>query len=227
MGDIAQTEARDVRVTAAVQAHAPIERIDVLVRDRLARTFRPYSRNDLGERIRVVWEGAEYRGRGRQTRWQGRLRTIGPRIERMNAINSWNRERPTVQTDAHTVEFDAVTTGNFGGVDLWLEEPGAGRLVIEAGLVEADIALSEIGLEDIRLEAGGLERRIRVFGLPRTLEQCDVSCEVTVPLFTDGRDTPIWIRVTTEDGHSIWTSPVYLLPASRRATRSGEADRSG
>lgn len=213
MGDIAQTRERDVRVTVSVNAHAPVERVDILSREQLVQTFRPFAANDLGERIRVIWEGAEYRGRGRQTRWQGRVRTIGPRIEKFVALNSWNLERPTRQTDAHTVGFDAVTTGNFGGADLWLDGPGDGRLSIETGLVEAEIALNEIGLEDLRFEAGGLERRIRVYRLPRTLHQCDFECDLTVPVSFDGRDTPIWIRVTTEDGHCIWTSPVYLITA--------------
>ena len=26
---------------------------------------------DLGRRIRVIWEGSEYRGRGRETVWDG------------------------------------------------------------------------------------------------------------------------------------------------------------
>ncbi len=212
MGDIARTSQRDVRVAVSVHAHAPIERVDVLSRDHLVETLRPFAREDLGERVRVIWEGAEYRGRGRQTHWQGRLRTTGPRIENLKAINSWNHERPTLLADAHTVTFDAVTTGNFGGVDLWLDESGDGRLSIETGPVETDIPLNEIGLEDLRFEAGGLERRIRVFRLPETLDRCDVDCDLSVPVFEDGRDTPIWIRVTTEDGHCMWTSPVYLLP---------------
>lgn len=212
MGDIARTSQRDVRVAVCVRAHAPIERVDVLSRDHLVETFRPFGREDLGEQVRVIWEGAEYRGRGRQTHWQGRLRTTGPRIENLKAINSWNQERPTLLANAHTVTFDAVTTGNFGGVDLWLDESGDGRLSIETGPVEAEVPLNEIGLEDLRFEAGGLERRIRVFRLPETLDRRDLECDLWVPVLDDGRDTPIWVRVTTEDGHCMWTSPVYLLP---------------
>jgi hypothetical protein len=77
-------------------------------------------------------------------------------------------------------------------------------------LVSARLPLSEIGLEDRVIEAGGLGRRIRAFRLPARLETCDLTATVSVPLRTDGRDTPIWVRVTTEDGHRIWTSPVYV-----------------
>ena len=37
------------------------------------RPFRPYAAADLGRRVRVLWQGAEYRGRGRETHWQGKL----------------------------------------------------------------------------------------------------------------------------------------------------------
>ena len=35
------------------------------------RSARPFAPADLGRRVRVLWQGAEYRGRGRETLWQG------------------------------------------------------------------------------------------------------------------------------------------------------------
>ncbi|MBI1386621.1 MAG: DUF3604 domain-containing protein [Rhizobiales bacterium] len=212
MGDIARSPDRALCVDVAVHSDAPVLRIDVMCRDRLVETVRPYAAADLGRRVRVVWEGAEYRGRGRQTRWQGSLRTSKARIERIGAINSWNLERATRHHDHGTVDFDTVTTGNFGGVDLWLDDARAGSLIIDTGLVKADLPLAEIGIEERVLAAGGLERCLRVSRLPETLEVCEMHCSVTVPVADDGRDSPIWVRITTEDGHRIWTSPVYIVP---------------
>jgi hypothetical protein len=33
---------------------------------------------------------------------------------------------------------------------------------------------------------------------------------VAIPLEA-GRDNPVWICVTTEDGHQAWSSPVYVV----------------
>ena len=35
----------------------------------VVRTVLPYADADLGRRLRVLWQGAEYRGRGRETIW--------------------------------------------------------------------------------------------------------------------------------------------------------------
>ena len=46
--------------------------------------------------------------------------------------------------------------------------------------------------------------------LPEVLDQGTLSAMITVPL-AEGRDDPIWIRVTTEDGFQAWTSPIYFV----------------
>ena len=40
-------------------------------------SVRPFGAGDLGRRVRVLWQGAEYRGRGRETIWQGKLTRHG------------------------------------------------------------------------------------------------------------------------------------------------------
>ena len=58
---VADTE---VEFGVEVLAGAPIERIEIRNRSALLEVWRPYARTELGRRIRVLWEGAEYRGRG-------------------------------------------------------------------------------------------------------------------------------------------------------------------
>jgi hypothetical protein len=43
--------------------------------------------------VRVLWQGAEYRGRGRETNWRGRLTLTGNRIARFAQVNVLNPER--------------------------------------------------------------------------------------------------------------------------------------
>src|SRR3546814_5253736 len=174
MGDIVQTGDDEVELSVEVAAPAPIERIEIRNGTGVVELFRPYGPEDLGSRVRGLWAGAEDRGRGRQTSWIGRARFEGARVLRVAKINAWNHERRLEQTSSDTVEWDALTTGNFGGFDAVLAENGAsnpgGRFELTCNHGSLSRPLAEIGRDDIILEAAGLERRIRVFRLPRSEE---------------------------------------------------------
>ena len=62
MGDIVRTGDERVTLRIEVVAQAPIERIEVRNGLDVVRTLRPFDRSGLGDRIRVLWSGAEYRG---------------------------------------------------------------------------------------------------------------------------------------------------------------------
>src|SRR3546814_266107 len=125
MGDIVQTGDDAVELSIEVAAPAPIERIEIRNGTEVVELFRPYGPEELGARVRVLWSGAEYRGRGRQTTWIGRARFAGARVLRIAKINAWNHERRLEQTSSDPVEWDALTTGNFGGFAAVLAENGA------------------------------------------------------------------------------------------------------
>ncbi|MCK5779051.1 MAG: DUF3604 domain-containing protein, partial [Rhodospirillales bacterium] len=121
MGDIVRTGDDSAELTLEVLAHAPIEKIEIRNGVEVVECFRPYTEKDLGPRVRVLWSGAEYRGRGRQTTWTGRARFDGARIESLTKINNWNLERRLEQTNSTMVEWNALTTGNYGGFDVVLD----------------------------------------------------------------------------------------------------------
>ena len=72
MGDIARVADGEVELAIEVIGSAPIERLDIYDGLDLIETVRPYAAGDLGRRVRLVYEGAEYRGRARTTTWDGR-----------------------------------------------------------------------------------------------------------------------------------------------------------
>ena len=209
MGDIVQSSASEATLKLNVLAHAPIERIEIRNGTEVLETFRPYAATDLGNRIRVIWSGAEYRGRGRQSTWTGRAVFKGCRIERLAKINAWNHERRLERCSRDTVEWDAITTGNFGGFDVWLEEGAAAELDVTTNRGAIRKPLGSIGLEDTVLEAGGLERRLRVFRLPEENPHREVEHQLRISLKPEG-DNPLWICVTSEDGFQAWSSPVFV-----------------
>ena len=81
---------------------------------------------------------------------------------------------------------------------------------LNAFLGSCAIGASEIGLEETVLDVGGLERKIRVFRLPKSNPHRTLSAQVKVPLKPD-RDNPLWVCVTTEDGFQAWSSPIYAF----------------
>ena len=210
MGDIAQTADGQVELSIEVAAAAPVERIEVRNGTGTIATLRPYGPEDLGNRVRVIWSGAEYRGRGRQSTWIGRATFGGAEIARFAKINAWNHERLLRQAASGTVEWNAMTTGNFGGFDVWLDGPADGDLDLSCNHGHLKMPLAEIGLEDTVLEAGGLARRLRVFLLPESNSVREMTERLTVDLHETG-DNPLWVCVTTEDGFQAWSSPIFVF----------------
>ncbi len=210
MGDIAAVRGDEVVLEVEAVGSAPIERIDVFDGFDLIETVRPYGSDGLGPRVRVIWEGAEYRGRARTTVWDGALTITDNQILRAAVINNWNLDRGIQSQDERQITWKAVTTGNFGGLDLWLADPAAGRIKVDTRHVRREIPIGEIGLEDIVADAGGLERRMRLYRLPATMKETRVTLRKRVKVRQTG-DTRLYVRVTQEDGHRAWSSPIYLF----------------
>ena len=213
MGDIVQSGVASVELAIHVNAHAPVEKIEVRNGTEVVKTLRPYvaPEENNSARVRVLWSGAEYRGRGRQTNWTGRARFDGCNITRLEKINAWNHERKLEQNGSDTIEWDAMTTGNYGGFDVWLDvnRPDANvDLTSNHGALNATTLA--LDFDGVTLDAGGLERAINVYRLPETLSQTEVSETVEVPLHKNG-DNPLWICVYTEDGFQAWSSPVFVF----------------
>ncbi|MEM6304373.1 MAG: DUF3604 domain-containing protein [Pseudomonadota bacterium] len=209
MGDIVHFPRGSAELTCRVETTSPVERIEVFNGSTLVHSFRPHAEKDLGARLRVLWEGAEYRGRFRQVIWDGRLEVLSNTLVRATPVNFFNRDKRLVQS-GNGLSWEALTTGNFGGVDLYLKEPDAGRLTFETPLVAFDLEIAQIGMaEHLFEENGRLPRFVRVFRLPDQMTA--TSAEFTVPVaLSDQGDNPLFVRLTQEDGTRAWTSPIYV-----------------
>ena len=95
---------------------------------------------------------------------------------------------------------------------MWLDEVDErGVLRLRTSEVDADLELAGIGLDDVRIDAGGLYKAVRVFRLPEenTTRSMTLSRRVRR---REGADTRLYACVTLEDGHQAWPSPIYLIP---------------
>ncbi len=210
MGDIVHLPAGEVELSVDILAAAPIERVDLFNGRELIETMRPYGDTDLGARIRVLWEGAEYRGRAREVIWDGSATFAGDAIVEATPINFFNRDKTLDRVGENGLAWRSLTTGNYAGFDVRLADGRSGRLVLDTPLVKAELPLAAIGLADRLLEANGiLPRFIRVFRLPGhdTVRTLRFSRQIAL---RDKGDNPLWLRLTQEDGTRAWTSPVYV-----------------
>ena len=163
-----------------------------------------------GTRVRLVYEGAEYRGRARTTTWDGSLAIEGNRILRSAVINNWNLDRGIQSQDATSLTWKAVTTGTYGAIDMWLETAGAGRLSFKTAPVSGEAAIAEMGVEPRLFPAGGLERAIKLQRLPEVMTEHRMTLRRRIKLRASG-DTRLYVRAQQEDGHRMWSSPIYLF----------------
>jgi hypothetical protein len=210
MGDIVCSD-REITLTVEALGSAPIERLEIRNRLETLETVRPFAKAELGSRIRVIWEGSEYRGRGRQTVWDGEARLTGNGFARVAPVNFHNLDKKLTRHDAGRVSWQALTTGGFGGFDAWLDDADSGTLAIDTALVKAEIPVASIGLDDLVFATeGGISRRIRVFRLPDENTSRHVKLERRIKP-TRGRDDALYVCVTQEDGHLIWSSPIYVI----------------
>ncbi len=211
MGDIVRTADDEVELSVDILAAAPIERVDIFNGLDQIETVRPYGPEALGNRIRVVWEGAEYRGRFRQVIWDGTATLSGNRILDARPINFFNRDKTLDRVGDTGLAWRALTTGNIGGFDLWVEDAYGGTLKIETPLVSCGVPLEEIGYEDEVFDrAGVLPRYLKIFRLPAENEHRALRVTQRIRLRGEA-DSPLFVRVTQEDGTIAWTSPVYLI----------------
>jgi len=210
MGDILKSGDDEVTFTIDIHASAPIERIDIRNGLDTVEIHRPYPEADLGRRIRVLWEGSEYRGRGRETVWDGFAELTDNAFQRLHPINRYNLDKRFDHVAPDRLEWTALTTGGFGGLDAWLEDPHAGTLKIDTALVKEEIAVESIGYDEMIFANGGIDRRIRVFRLPDENPHKVVKLERRMKL-SEARDNAFYVRITQEDGHFIWSSPIYVF----------------
>jgi len=211
MGDIIRPKAAAMKLAVEVIGTAPLDRVDVLHGTEVVHSERPFASSDLGCRVRILWQGAEYRGRGRETMWQGKLAVMDNRIERFAAVNFLNPERKVQEiTPGIALAWTSVTTGNLAGIDIWLNEARAGKLRIETNLASGEITLAQLGDSTVILDAGGLGRKLSVYRLPDVDWSSRLMFEHRVT-FKGGADLPVYVRVTQADGHQAWSSPIYLI----------------
>jgi hypothetical protein len=230
-GDAAMGEvvtAREGTVFAARAAGVePLESLTLFRGREAVRTVRPpaFGRCGGSNRIRVSWRGSRMRGRGRRVTWDGRIKVEGARMVRAEPHAFDSPAHGICLHDPHEVEVTSQTTGDTDGVDLWLDDPS--RAVITADLQPGmhRVAVGELDEQGgaVEFAMGGLDMVLRIERYPVDLESPTLSLEYELSEMPAAR-TPWFVKAVQADGHTAWSSPVYLDPDAS-ATKHGPGPR--
>jgi hypothetical protein len=219
MGDVVAAGPGTPVLHAALSGTGPIERVEIRNGVKTIKVLRPYGAQDLGARIKILWSGAEVRGRARMSAWDGHLRVKGNRILSAVPINFWNANAPLEQTAENRYAWKSVTTGGVAGIILTLADPLAGTLELTTVQRSVRLAVRSAGLEPRVWDCGGLEKKIEIHRLPDPPPEPDFVFELPLTGLAPG-DNPVYLCMVQEDGHMAWTSPVYVVAGERGAART-------
>ena len=211
MGDIVFLPAGAAYLKINVDAAAPVLSVDIFNGTDHLECYHPYEESDLGDRITVLWEGAEYRGRFRAVSWDGSAHFDKATITSAVPVNFFNRDKKLDMVSSSDLRWQSVTTGNFAGFVARLKDSKLGSVNIKTPLINESVKLIDIGYGGNLLDASdSLPRRIQIYRLPNDNPNTSVRIERKLEPQI-GRDNPFYARITLEDGTQAWSSPIYVL----------------
>ncbi len=210
MGDIVHLPEGEMDLDIAIETAAPIDRLDIFNGMELVETITPFETTGGDKRIRILWEGATYRGRAREVVWDGHVEIDGNHVESVTPINFHNPER-TVERSGNAISWRSITTGNFSGIDVVLRDSDSGILKFDSPLIGFEQRIADIGEGDIIHQLQGeLPRFVKIFRRPASNPHRSLKLSRRVYLHPD-RDNPVFVRLTQDDGTRAWTSPIYVF----------------
>ena len=215
MGDIVGVGAEDdldrVRVSFDIVGSSPVERIDFFDGPDLVETVRPNApQSGPGRRFRIIWQGATYRGRGRNLAWTGDVSVDGNAIDRFTPINFWSPDNQPSRVAENRIAFRGLTAGNLQGLDLILARAGAGTLSFTSDRGAASVDVGTLPGAGHVAAFDGLDAQVEIISVDEDgdCRRVSLSREFTIRQMGDTR---LYVRVTQMDGHQAWSSPIYLF----------------
>ncbi|NOY80069.1 MAG: DUF3604 domain-containing protein [Kiritimatiellaeota bacterium] len=210
MGEILEASETGAPVRLRIVAHgtASLEEIRVRNGAEPVAVHRPFDADSLGRRLKIVWGGAEVRGRDRLSRWQGDLVVHGARLLDVRPVSFWNPHN-LPEICGNTVRWRSVTTGGDAGLILTLDDAARAEITLRLNGRTWTLTPGRLGPEPERTDLGGLGKHMTVQRLPDADPPCELRIDVSVRGLRSG-DNPLWVRVTQVDGHRAWTSPIVV-----------------
>jgi len=81
--------------------------------------------------------------------------------------------------------------------------------MLETSEANVTLSLADLSVEGNTTECGGMDIRLIASRLPARLSETSYAGTHSIPLPVD-REARIFVRITQEDGHQAWSSPIYI-----------------
>jgi hypothetical protein len=210
MGDVIEmTQGETATLVVKASGTAPLEKVDIRNGLETIAEYYPFSEEACGKKIKIIWSGAELKGRNRLASWDGSLRISGNKIKNYTPINFWNKSKPPKQIGETNLEWMSNTTGGVSGFIIELENRNTGNIEIHTFQGEMNCEISAITRSPKKKEFGGIRKQIAIHRLPDDNQKMEVEFKADIKEIRKG-DNPIYVRISQEDGHFAWSSPIYL-----------------
>ncbi len=208
------SQGETVELAVQVCGTAPLWRVEVLRwLDRpevvYAYPFAPPALPRGRHHLRIGWTGARIRARHRLTCWDGTLSLDRGRIV---AAAGWGFDQPeqgVIEAGEQVVRWRSETAGDWDGVVVECEAPDDAVLRFASGPATFSFSPRDLGARPMVVDAGGESQRVEVERDPGPAQPLDVAFVYRAAAPARGRD-PYIVRVTQQDGHVAWSSPIFL-----------------
>lgn len=211
MGEAFTLDSGAIDLEMEVHGTAPLWRVDVFRWPDLvyAHSFAPPVLPAGRHRLRIGWTGSRIRARTRMARWDGTLSINGGRLL---SAEGWGFDQPEdgiYEAGAQEVRWRSETAGDWDGIVVDVEAPDSATLTFTSGPKTFSFTPQDVAAGPLVMDAGGVGQLVRVERDPGP----DQPRHVTLR-WRDERPPagwhPYFVRVTQQDGHVIWASPVYV-----------------
>ena len=203
MGDICCTKNKQSQVSYEILSSDQIEKIQLLNFDKII-----YEKNFLkkGMVLRVIWQGAEYRGRGREADWHGKVFLSKNNFSNLITINSFNHEKQIRLMNSKTIIWHSTTTGGQSGYEVLLDNLN-GNLNFEINDKKISINLKTLKEKRIVKHFGGINKQVCFSLVSKDDSDKEYVLNKKIKL---NKNNGIFFKTFFRYGHIAWTSPIYI-----------------
>jgi len=202
--------ASSVTINAIVHGTAPLESLTLYRGKQPVHQVRPseFDKLDDSPYLRVFWEGARIRGRGRRAVWDGEISVDGAEIVSAKAFAFDSPADGILETKPNRVSFRSRTVGDRDGIELRLTQARDGRIFFNTQVGSFSINLDKLGPEGHVYDYGGLGLKAGVYRYPVKLLSRTLKLERIVKQLA-GMQTYL-VKAVQSDGNMAWTSPIFI-----------------
>ena len=159
-------------------------------------------------KIYIEWSGVRVRSRAKKNIWNGTVIVDNGSITAVNEYTNQKRGKRTDLISANLIMFNSATSGDTDGFEMEIEKTSETIITIDIGYTKFSFNAAELADGYIHHSCGGVNLEIRA-GHPPLYTQQAVSLQ-----FIDANIQPgsneYWVKAVQNDGHTLWTSPMYI-----------------